>query len=77
MTWDTARALEVYRTVFPDDPVRPEDHDPREQEIVEEMNSVRNAQTAQEGAEIIGWWGWDHQDMSAIAAARRIRRFKA
>lgn len=72
--WHTQRALEVYRRVFPDDPIFPGDGDPREREIVEEMNAVKMAATAEDGAKAIEWWGWD-ENWTAVQAARRIRRF--
>jgi hypothetical protein len=72
--WDAKRALDVYRRVFPDDPIFPGDGDPREREIVEEMNAVKMAATPEEGAKAIEWWGWD-EDWTAVQAARRIRRF--
>lgn len=76
MPWGVDRALYVYRTVFPDDPIYPGKSDPREQDICDEMNAVKFAATAEEGAEAIEWWGWD-EDFTAIQAANRIRRFKA
>ena len=73
--WSVTRALAVYRTVFPDDPIYPGDRDPRQNEIVSEVNAVRMADSVKDAAEIIDWWGWD-DEWTAIKAAVRIRRFK-
>lgn len=74
--WTTERALEVYTQVFPDDPIKPGDGDCRESDIVAEMNAVKFADTAKEGAAVIEWWEWD-EEYTALDAAIRIRRFKA
>lgn len=75
MPWDAAKALSVYRSVFPDDSIFPGTGDPREMDIVAEMNAVKTAPTVDAAAEVIEWWGWDNE-MTAVDAAKRIRRFK-
>ena len=72
--WTTERALKVYRTVFPDDRIYPDQGDPREAEIAEEMNEVKTAKTLDDAVNVIAWWNWC--DENAREAARRIRRFK-
>ena len=76
MTWNIEKSLRVYRTVFPDDRIYHGKGDPREKDICDEMNAVKFAATAEDGAKYIEWWGWD-DEFSALQAARRIRRFKA
>ena len=73
--WTTERALEVYRTVFPDDKIYPGRGDTREKEIVEEMNDVKTAESLLDAAKVISWWYCDDA-IRSMDAARRIRRFK-
>ena len=72
--WAIERALEVYRTVFPDDKIYPGKGDSREEEIVYEMNAVKTANSLVDAANEIEWWYGDFQ--AAIDSAKRIRRFK-
>ena len=72
--WAIERALEVYRTVFPDDKIYPGKGDAREEEIIDEMNAVKTANCLVDAAYKIEWWYGDLQ--AAIDSAKRIRRFK-
>ena len=72
--WTPERALEVYRTVFPDDKIYQGKGDSREEEIVAEMNAVKTANSLVDAAHEIEWWYGDLQ--AAIDSAKRIRRFK-
>ena len=74
--WDNKRALEVYSKVFPDDKISPSDCDPREFDIVEEMNMIKMADTVDEAVKVIAWWGW-WGDTTAEQTVKRIRRFSA
>ena len=72
--WTPERALEVYRKVFPDDQIYQGKGDSREKEIVGEMNAVKTANSLVDAAHEIEWWYVDLK--TAIAVAKRIRRFK-
>lgn len=71
--WSDARALAVYRRLFPNDPVWPGE-DQRASAIAEEMRSVKYAATVEAAAEAIEWWGEWPDDRSLLETVRRIRR---